>query len=203
MGSQQSPSDKALRKRPMTAEQLALEYLKMPRAGLGYDSDEDAPEQPRGTPMHARHARQTGVANIENIPPITPLSEDAQTHTVYFRDGGGESPATLEREWARDIEAVMRREHEGLLDDEIYDVPETVPTGEEIVGDALYEEQNYRHMTGLPLLVQSSLNADHWVEPQLPQPIVAVPNAEALERDLVTNAVLGSEGKTPRESGEC
>lgn len=116
-GGAKVPSEKALRKRPMTAAQLQREYEKMPRQRSGYDSDDDAPVR-CGTPTHVRQARAAAVANLENIPPMPALSATATTHTVLFRGLDNRSPATVEREWEEDLQRALAREAEEAMREE-------------------------------------------------------------------------------------
>lgn len=107
-GARAVPSDKALRKRPMTTEQILLEYAKEPQARSGYDSDDECPVR-SGTPVHVRQARAAAVANLENMPPVPPVDiVAAAKHTVSFR--GADLRTCVEREWMDELERALARE---------------------------------------------------------------------------------------------
>lgn len=117
-GSKPVPSDNALRKRPMTTEQILLEYAKAPRARSGYDSDDECLVR-SATPMHVRQARAAAVANLENVPPVPPVDFGAAAkyeYIVSFRGADVRSPLTVEREWMDELDRARAREAEEQME---------------------------------------------------------------------------------------
>lgn len=119
-GSKPVPSEKAMRKRPMTTEQILREYANAPTARSGYDSDDEHLVH-RGTPLYVRHERAAALANLHNIPPVPLKDGVAAEYTFSFRGADLRSPATVEREWMDELDRALalQAEEDAEYDEEM------------------------------------------------------------------------------------
>jgi len=179
-----APSDKALGKRKMTELQLKSYYAKQPKMDTDYDSD-DGGQRPMSTiyshnPYHPHNNFNLQLAletrrNQENTAPVNVAAEDEHArdllealHGRYSPIEQSESVVDINPDDISDLitEAEQEAQSQRLVADPFNPHESPHMTAEE--RDSVVKgEQMYRMAHGLPLLLRSEDDQDHWIEPTL------------------------------------